>query len=98
KHSKLQDLGLVPHLLSDSLLDSLLNIAIEHRDQIDVDAIRPRVDWRDPKSSTGVSAAAALYDPGSWAALAGAVEGVVAAGQPSTNGNLRDTAMQAAPA
>src|SRR5690606_28087558 len=55
KHSKLQDLGLVPHLLSDSLLDSLLNIAIERRDAIDVEAIRPRVDWRDPRSSTGVS-------------------------------------------
>ena len=28
KHSKLIDLGLQPHLLSDSLLDSLMNIAI----------------------------------------------------------------------
>ena len=28
KHSKLIDLGLKPHLLSDSLLDSLMNIAI----------------------------------------------------------------------
>ena len=29
KHSKLVDLGLQPHLLSDSLLDSLVNIAIQ---------------------------------------------------------------------
>ena len=31
KHSKLIDLGLEPHLLSDSLLDSLMNIAIKYR-------------------------------------------------------------------
>ncbi len=92
KHSKLQDLGLVPHLLSDSLLDSLLNIAIERRDSIDIEAIRPRVSWRDPKSSTGVSAAAALYDPGSWGALAAAVESAAtSAGQAAEE---HDAAMQ----
>ena len=35
KHSKLVDLGLKPHLLSDSLLDSLMNIAMKYRDRID---------------------------------------------------------------
>ena len=35
KHSKLVDLGLKPHLLSDALLDSLLNIAVRYRDRID---------------------------------------------------------------
>ena len=45
KHTKLLDLGLEPHYLSDSLLDSLLNIAIEYRDRVDVDHIMPRVDW-----------------------------------------------------
>ncbi len=46
KHTKLLDLGLEPHYLSDSLLDSLLNVALEHRDRIDQDIIMPRVNWR----------------------------------------------------
>jgi UDP-sulfoquinovose synthase len=46
KHTKLLDLGLEPHYLGDSLLDSLLNIAVEYRERVDVDHIMPRVDWR----------------------------------------------------
>ena len=49
-HTKLADLGLVPHKLSDSLLDSLLSVAIEHRDRIDEHVIGPRVDFRMPRS------------------------------------------------
>ena len=46
KHSKLVDLGLKPHLLSDSLLDSLVNIAIEYRDRVDNSLFLPQVNWR----------------------------------------------------
>jgi UDP-sulfoquinovose synthase len=46
KHSKLVDLGLEPHLLSDSLLDSLINIAVKYRDRIDSSVFLPQVDWR----------------------------------------------------
>ena len=46
KCTKLLDLGLEPHYLSDSLLDSLLNIALEHRERVDQEAIMPRVGWR----------------------------------------------------
>src|ERR671932_1667211 len=46
KHTKLLDLGLEPHYLSDSLLDSLLNIALEYRDRIAPESIMPRVNWR----------------------------------------------------
>jgi UDP-sulfoquinovose synthase len=46
KHTKLTDLGLEPHLLSHSLLDSLLNIAVQYRDQIDTSLLLPRVNWR----------------------------------------------------
>jgi UDP-sulfoquinovose synthase len=45
-HTRLLDLGLEPHLLSDSLLDSMLRTAIEHRDRVREDVILPRVDWR----------------------------------------------------
>lgn len=46
RHSKLIDLGLQPHFLSDSLLDSLLNIALQYRDRIDSSLFLPRVNWR----------------------------------------------------
>jgi UDP-sulfoquinovose synthase len=46
KHSKLIDLGLEPHLLSDALLDSLLKIAVKYQDRIDSSLIMPRVNWR----------------------------------------------------
>jgi UDP-sulfoquinovose synthase len=50
KHSKLIDLGLQPHLLSDSLLDSLMNIALKYRDRIDPELILPQVNWRSPRN------------------------------------------------
>src|ERR1017187_7094684 len=46
KHSKLIDLGLQPHLLSESLLDSLMNIAVKYRDRIDESLFPPQVNWR----------------------------------------------------
>jgi UDP-sulfoquinovose synthase len=46
KHTKLADLGLKPHLLSESLLDSLVNTAVQYRDRIDDSILLPRVDWR----------------------------------------------------
>jgi len=46
KHSKLVDLGLQPHLLSDALLDSLLKVAVKYKDRVDESLIMPRVNWR----------------------------------------------------
>ncbi len=46
KHSKLIDLGLQPHYLSENLLDSLLKIAVRYKDRIDSSLIMPRVNWR----------------------------------------------------
>ena len=50
KHSKLIQLGLEPHLLSDSLLDSLMNVALKYRDRIDSAVMLPRVNWRKPRN------------------------------------------------
>src|ERR1700741_1996144 len=50
KHSKLIDLGLQPHHLSDSLLDSLMNIAMKYRDRVDASLMLPQVNWREPKN------------------------------------------------
>jgi UDP-sulfoquinovose synthase len=46
KHSKLVDLGLQPHVLSNSLVDSLINIALRYRDRIDPSLFEPQVNWR----------------------------------------------------
>lgn len=46
KHTKLIELGLKPHLLSDSLIDSLLNFAIKFKDRVDTKQIMPSVSWR----------------------------------------------------
>jgi len=50
KHSRLVDLGLQPHFLSDSLLDSLMNIAIQYRNRIDPALIMPYVNWRETQN------------------------------------------------
>jgi len=46
KATKLLDLGLQPHYLSESLLDSLMNFAMQYRDRVDMKEILPRVTWR----------------------------------------------------
>ncbi|PSR14704.1 NAD-dependent dehydratase [filamentous cyanobacterium CCP3] len=46
KNTNLLELGLQPHLLSDSLLDSLLNFAVKYKDRVDKNQILPKVQWR----------------------------------------------------
>lgn len=45
KHTKLIDLGLKPHYLSNSLIDSLLNIAIRYKERINKNTINPQINW-----------------------------------------------------
>jgi UDP-sulfoquinovose synthase len=45
KNTKLLDLGLEPHFLSDSLLDSLLNFAVKYQQRVDNNQILPKVSW-----------------------------------------------------
>lgn len=45
KNTKLLDLGLQPHYLSDSLLDSLLNFAVKYQQRVDHKQILPKVSW-----------------------------------------------------
>ena len=65
KHSKLIDLGLQPHYLSDSLLDSLMNIAIRYQDRIDTSLFMPQVQWRKTRNQRarqrGVAASEVTY-------------------------------------
>ena len=46
KNTQLRDLGLEPHFLSDSLLDSLVHFAIRFKDRVDSTQILPQVTWR----------------------------------------------------
>ena len=45
KNTNLLDLGLQPHYLSDSLLDSLLNFAHKYKHRVDTSQILPKVSW-----------------------------------------------------
>jgi Nucleoside-diphosphate-sugar epimerases len=46
KNTNLLDLGLQPHYLSDSLLDSLLNFATKYQHRVDQNQILPKVSWK----------------------------------------------------
>ncbi len=60
KHSKLVDLGLRPHFLSDSLLDSLMNIAMKYQDRVERSLFLPQVNWRNSRNQRSRKTAAAL--------------------------------------
>ena len=59
KHSRLINLGLQPHFLSESLLDSLMNIAVRYRDRVDPALLMPYVNWRDTQNKRPVQTRAA---------------------------------------
>ena len=50
KHTGLVELGLEPHLLSNTLIGSLFNVAKDFKDRVDLDAMRPTVKWREASS------------------------------------------------
>ncbi|HEX3946414.1 MAG TPA: hypothetical protein VHW47_01860, partial [Acidimicrobiales bacterium] len=54
-HTKLLDLGLVPHLLNQATISSLLAVVDRHRDRVDPLAIRPTVQWRSTASTLPTS-------------------------------------------
>jgi UDP-sulfoquinovose synthase len=45
-HTGLVDLGLVPHLLSDTLITSLFDVTKRHAHRVKPQALKPRVRWR----------------------------------------------------
>jgi len=75
KHSKLIDLGLQPHYLSESLLDSLMNIALQYRDRIDSSLILPRVNWRCTSNDRRLRAADTATDRTADVAVGAELEG-----------------------
>ncbi|MGH9064343.1 MAG: NAD-dependent epimerase/dehydratase family protein [Acidimicrobiales bacterium] len=57
-HTKLLDLGLVPHLLDEDLITSLAQVVERHRDRVQMKDIVPTVEWRRTHSRVGVPATA----------------------------------------
>jgi len=48
KHTKLVELGLKPHLLSDTLIESLFEVTKRYAHRVLLEALRPSVKWREP--------------------------------------------------
>jgi UDP-sulfoquinovose synthase len=45
-HTKLLDLGLKPHLLSDGMIQELIEVATKYRDRVNFNVIAPTATWR----------------------------------------------------
>lgn len=60
RHQNLLNLGLEPHLLSDTLVESMLLIIREHADNIRTNVILPRIKW-DTIEQTAAKSYAASY-------------------------------------
>lgn len=58
KHTGLVELGLEPHLLGDTMLETLLSFAIEYKDRVRPELIKPAVDWRKTPVGSGTASAA----------------------------------------
>lgn len=46
QHTKLIELGLEPHLLSNTLIESLFGMIEKYKDRVNLEMIRPGVNWR----------------------------------------------------
>ena len=57
-HTKLVDLGLEPHLLDDTLIESLFVIALRHKGNADPSLFEPSVQWAATSSRVGPDAIA----------------------------------------
>eukprot|EP00891_Asterochloris_glomerata_P006291 jgi/Astpho2/6291/Aster-08343 len=60
QHTKLKALGLQPHLLGDNIIESLLTFAVKYKDRINLELIKPAVDFRETGSRSATKTAAGL--------------------------------------
>jgi UDP-sulfoquinovose synthase len=68
-HTKLLDLGLEPHLLTDDVIAGILDIVERYRDRVDVRAIAPTVQWRSSASTLTTTGEAGEAGDSSFLAL-----------------------------
>jgi UDP-sulfoquinovose synthase len=50
-NTKLLDLGLEPHLLTNDVIAGMLELVERHKERVDPDAIAPTVQWRSSAST-----------------------------------------------
>jgi len=60
KHTKLLDLGLTPHYLSDTLLESVIDVVARYRQRVREETILPYVNWRSTHNPTGYGVSTGL--------------------------------------
>jgi UDP-sulfoquinovose synthase len=53
KHTKLIDLGLKPHLLSETLIDSIFDKVEQYKHRVKLDRIEALVNWRSASNQVG---------------------------------------------
>ena len=60
KNTGLRELGLEPHLLGDSMIDSMLEFALKYKERVRRELIKPAVKWKETSvaSATGKAAVA----------------------------------------
>jgi UDP-sulfoquinovose synthase len=75
KHTKLLDLGLMPHNLSDVLLDSLMDVVIRYRDRVREHTLLPQVNWRKTHNPASYGATGLLADEPELQTAKSALEG-----------------------
>jgi UDP-sulfoquinovose synthase len=51
-NTRLRDLGLQPHYLSDTLLESVMRVVLRYGERIRAELIMPAVDWRRTSNAT----------------------------------------------
>jgi UDP-sulfoquinovose synthase len=56
-HTKLLDLGLKPHYLNDTLIESMFQVVQQHRGRIKEELVMPGVDWRRTHNEATVTGA-----------------------------------------
>ena len=67
-NTKLLDLGLEPHLLTDDVIRGILDLVERHRGRVDIRAIAPTVQWR--SSTSTLTTADEAGEPGDSSFLA----------------------------
>jgi UDP-sulfoquinovose synthase len=54
-HTKLVDLGLVPHLLDGPTIRGIAAVVVAHRERVDHSVMNPTIDWRTAASASGTA-------------------------------------------
>ena len=60
KNTGLRELGLEPHLLGDSMIDSMLEFVLKYKHRVRRELINPAVKWKETSVASATGSAAVL--------------------------------------